>query len=330
MTTLLSGKAGAYRAFHQATQSAISRLTIDYPIVHEINSLTAKQSHKLPKYLSRLGNDAPAIVDICSRTQLLGQIERTLDPTKVIGKLQTYRERLLHLASSVSFNPQVVDALAYALDLNVTPEETLSEQPEQLNWALLPPGEMKHHARDILQSKQRESGGQSYIDINRLNILENLRQWWGPDNSYYVKGLRTRRRNVKGEFEEIPDEYIMLILRTFDQNGTFLYENAVAESPVGGHNALYIQRYDVNGWQWSELMAYPKNDVQAMGARRLVHDPSDPYMIHNMTERAKTLLTIHPQAFLNGEFRGFDQEGKPYLHIPRNVMEIILSEQDNQ
>ncbi len=250
---------------------------------------------------------------------------------KVIGKVQLYRQRLLRFASSVNFNPQISAALEYALGAHPSAEQLPLEQPEQLNWALLPPGELENHTRDIVQSKQHEQlNSQPYIDLERLRILENLRQWWGPDYTYYVKGLRTRRRSIKGETEEVPDEYIMLILQVHDQNGTFLYENAIAESPIGGHNALYIQRYDVNGWQWNELMAYPKRDVQAMGARALKHDRSDPYMIHNMTERAKILLTNHPQAFLNGEFHGFDREGKPYLHIPRNVMDIILAEQNDQ
>jgi len=331
--TYLSGKPSAYRTLNQTMYNEIDRIRTEmgpeWEMLNLLREFTADQPQQLNRFIRELGRDAGRIIEQFNRVELQTLIYLASEPRRVIGKLKNLREQALHFAGSVSYNPQVVNALALASSPSA--EQVLSSQPEQLNWQILPPGELVNYAGDIIQANQSEtSGSQPYVDLNRLNILENLRQWWGPERSYYAKGVRTGRRNVKNEFIEVPDEYIMLILQVCDQCGVLLYENAIAESPIAGHNALYIQRFDANGWQWQELMTHPKSDVLAMGARRLMHDPADPYMVHNMTERTKILLTVHPQAFLNSEFHGFDREGKPYLHIPRNVMDIILAEQNNQ
>lgn len=200
---------------------------------------------------------------------------------------------------------------------------------EQLDFEVLPPGDLQTFAEEIVASRRHEHKRPT-IDLGRLQILKNLREWWeeaqGADTARYAKGMRTSRRTVHEAGVEQPDEYILLVLEQRLTDGTTV-EHVVAESPVAGENALYVQRYDTNHWDWRELMRHPKQDITEMGARALHHRaPENTDLVTVMTEKAKYFLTCPETEFLEGRLSGVEKDGTPRIRLPRNVTRHLVAD----
>ena len=192
-------------------------------------------------------------------------------------------------------------------------------QSTQLDWEVLPPGELEAIARSIIDA-QKLTRNEVRIDLERLNILAKIREEWGEDVSYYVHGTLGKRRIIKRDTQEEPDQYLLLILQDVDEHGTVLQEHAVAESPIAGPHALYVFRQDVSeGLSWREVMALPKKYARDLGARAVKHTQSveapASYLVPAMTEKVRALLACEPQEFPRIEF-----DGKRGFRLPSAVL----------
>ena len=193
-------------------------------------------------------------------------------------------------------------------------------QAMQLDWEVLPPGELEERARKIVSDQQR-TRAEVFIDLERLKILDKIRTEWGEDACYYAYGKLGKRRVIKRDGQEEPDQYLMLILQEFDRGGNVVREHAVAESPIAGPNALYVFRQDVSeGLSWREVMALPKSYARALKARAVKHSKPrqapEGFLIASMTKKVSMLLACEVDEFLAIEFSG--ERG---IRLPKDVVQ---------
>lgn len=216
----------------------------------------------------------------------------------------------------VELNASIVDLMgrlqaAAAAEDEVLNSDDLNEslvQATHLDWEVLPPGELEERARAIVR-EQSSRNTEVTIDLERLKILANIRKQWGEDASFYAYGKLGKRRIIKQDGQEEPDQYLLLILQEFDSDGNVIREHAVAESPIAGPNALYVFRQDVSeGLHWREVMALPKNYARSLKARAVKHtkprQAPEGFLITSMTQKVGILLTCDVDDFLALEFSG--------------------------
>ncbi|MBL8121171.1 hypothetical protein JNM87_00265 [Candidatus Saccharibacteria bacterium] len=176
---------------------------------------------------------------------------------------------------------------------------------QQLDWEVLPPGEVRAIATEIVENAYKGKAIPS-VDLERLNILKNIRERWGDaDDSYYARGVRKKRKLVTdvetGEKEA--DQYLILVLRERNELGEIIAEHAVAESPITKLNAMAVFRQDVSeGLTWKEVMSLPKSYAYALGARAVKHtvprtNVPENYLTDSMTKKAMALLAAPKDVF---------------------------------
>lgn len=193
---------------------------------------------------------------------------------------------------------------------NIEDSLTHEELVAQLDWTVLPRGdaELEKAAHEIVAgAKQRmEMGKEVKIDLERLNILKNIREYWGADRAYYARGTLDGRSKVSVNGEERPDEYIVLVLQDIAPNGEVKYEHAIAESPIAGPNAIYVLRGDVSTeYGWRNIYSLSKKRARELGARRVKHTKGDGSpQIDMLTQRLAWLLSCTPEEFAHIEFSG--------------------------
>lgn len=224
---------------------------------------------------------------------------RAIGRAEDIEPLNTSIARLIH---------ELYDAaeLEAQLDSDEIAEDIA--QATHLDWEVLPPGELEERARKIVSDQQR-TRTEITIDLERLKILDNIRKQWGEHASYYAYGKLGKRRVIKRDGEEEPDQYLMLILQELGEGGRVVREHAIAESPIAGSNALYVFRQDVSeGLSWREVMALPKSYARALKARAVKHmqprQAPQGFLIASMTEKVRILLACEIDEFLALEFSG--------------------------
>jgi|GEM_PF-5058403 len=188
--------------------------------------------------------------------------------------------------------------------------------PMELDWEILPPGEteLEKGARQIVEDVTARTGKTPEIDLDRLNILEGVRELWGKDKSYYSRGVRKKRSVVHDmNGQEQPDEYVILVLQETDAKTGLVREHAVAESPIAGPNALYVYRSDTTEQQydWRTVMSLSKAESRKLGARSIKHRAAQESAPLNdvMIEKVTHLLTVPPTDFKSLEFSGVDKDG---------------------
>ncbi len=178
----------------------------------------------------------------------------------------------------------------------------------ELDWTVLPKGEdeLRKSAEEIIDAAMArlEDGVEPTIDLERLNILTEIRSRWGEDMCYFARGKLKRGASIASEDgTRQPDEYIVLVLQEY-RDGK-LIEHAVAESPIAGPNALYVCRADVSPKSWREVYSIPKKDARALGARRVKHTCAvGDSLISVMANKVETLLTATPTEFATLQFNG--------------------------
>ena len=179
----------------------------------------------------------------------------------------------------------------------------------QLNWEVLPPGDLEGHARTIVEGLQ-SAGAKVEIDLERLVALEKIRNAWGKDRCYYAKGKLGKRGIIRSNGQEEPDKYLVLVMQQLDGGGNVIAEHAVAESPITGKHAMYLFRQDVSvGHTWRKVLALPKkNYAQALGARPIKHMPLKPGsnlgIPTAMAEKVRLLMDCPADVFTTAVFDG--------------------------
>lgn len=228
---------------------------------------------------------------------------------------RTYRERMIKSWRTIHeiVGRQAFDHEDESLDSGTSLEPVALEEfkPLEVKWEVLPPGDLLDHAKEIIEGMEEAGRNQNgyippVIDPSRLKSLEEIRELWGADSAYYMKGALKQRRKVRDDKRECPDQYIVLILQDEDKDGNII-EHAVAESPIAGPHALYVYRQDVNpDVSWREVMSRSKADARQLGARPVKHPSGlgSDELVATMSERVSALLTVNTEEFLRVEFNG--------------------------
>lgn len=242
---------------------------------------------------------------------------------RAIGRAEDIVELNASMAEVIRRLQRAAEAEGEVLNSDDLAESVV--QATHLDWEVLPPGELETRARAMVQEQTRR-GTEVTIDLERLNILANIRQQWGEHASYYAYGKLGKRRVIKRDGQEEPDQYLLLILQELDDDGAVLAEHAVAESPIAGPHALYVFRQDVSeGLSWREVMALPKQYARALKARQVKHtkprQAPDGYLIASMTEKVRILLASEVDEFLALEFSG---EGR--IRLPKRLIADVPDE----
>jgi hypothetical protein len=259
-------------------------------------------------------DDAPAVVNRLSDIQALmhAAVFLQIIPDAAATQ-QTFADLLARTGEAIGYNQAAV--------ISDTGIEAIYPvmQPMEVDWTVLPPGELQEAAIKICTKLQERGKTDIAIDVERLRALDILRSSWGKDRSYYVTGSLKDRRVIKKDGQEAPDEYIMLILQDLNEDGSVRGEHAVAESPITGKHASYVFRSDIDGLSWREVMAYDKRDARDFNARPVKHTKVNGILTPEMTAaKFNVLLNADADLFLNGEFRSGN------LRIRKQVLDRLI------
>lgn len=320
--TLLSSRNTTYKQVNELALRITRTIYANNPTIKKIIDISIGSSDKLADFITNLP-DAERHTEEAYRAYLSLMLRFPIPYTR--EERDKLREILLRYAREVTFNEDLNARLAHV------EQSPLLSTEEVLDWKILPPGSLTDHAREIVESITENTGKLPVIDLRRLTILENIRKWWGEDRAYFARGIpRTGRKIHSDTDQELPDEYLMVILQHFDDDGNLVAEDAVAQSPIAGPHALYIQRQAVNGWDWRELMAYPKHDTLSMGTRKLLHTvPEGEDLVANLTRKTQLLLESSSEDFTKIEFSGIKKDGAPRIRLTRTLLDHIISEPKN-
>lgn len=174
---------------------------------------------------------------------------------------------------------------------------------QELDFTILPDGtNIREICEDILGRIPDHL--KPYVDLDRLNILEEVRQLVGKEMCFYAQGKPKGREFMAENGAKVDESYIVLVMQDRDEYGQVRGENAIAMSPIARRNAAFMCRYDASEQiSWQEIFKFPKQDVQLLGARRIkfTHD-REQSLSDAMTEKFVALLTCDKKEF-HGDFR---------------------------
>lgn len=266
-----------------------------------------EKPEQLPEFFDALDDDAT----IAAQHYLLDKHARLTAGSLMGTKTSTVKssQRLAESTRDYILGANKPDIIHAFIDTvaraHAEPDEELSDallQPTQLDWEVLPAGDLEEIAREIVASQAEER--LAYIDLERLKILEKVRTNWGADKSFYARSKQTR--TFKSSNQECPDEYIVLVLQETDSNNKVIHEHVVAESPIAGPNALYVYREDTGSKEsWRDVMSKPKAVARIKGARRMKHTTSgDENLVDSMSEKIALLLACESNEFAQVKFKG--------------------------
>lgn len=218
----------------------------------------------------------------------------------------------IHTLAMHDFEPSRhrVDAIIKQLESSGVEADTIDGimQAAQLNWEILPPGDLEKAAHGIVDDIQKR-GTPVTIDLERLTALEKIREAWGTDRCFYAKGELGKRKIIRKDGKEEPDQYLILVMQEHDEYGNVLAEHAVAESPIAGPHAMYLFRQDASeGLSWREVMALPKQYARAFNTRKIMHvvptKALEQHLPTAMAAKVELLMACTPEEFLAAEFNG--------------------------
>lgn len=240
-----------------------------------------------------------------------------------LRKLKPYSQELAHIESSRIVDVYKNNVLLQALG-NQAPEQETNQpdlvtklEPTQLDWEILPPGELEDYARAIVDDIAQRKDKPVEIDLERLNMLDMVRTAWGVDRSYYARGRLNSNKKYDQSSESIDaDEYILLVLQDLDDNNNVTAEHAIAESPIVGPHAAYVYRQDTSPERhsWRTIMSLTKQQARMHGARAVKHtlsQQSQMSLTEQMAAKVQLLLDCDVEEFKNTRF--FNSKGISYL-----------------
>lgn len=179
------------------------------------------------------------------------------------------------VAALIDFSDEVVleNRPSVASEENSTAAEILESQKQVLDYTIFPPGtELREVAESIVEGSSEYT--KAHIDLERLMVLERVRQIMGSDRCYLMRGKSTGKEMTDEDGGLISEDYIGLIIQHHDDFGNVVGEDCLAVSPIAGKHAGYVVRQDASeGISWREILALSKQDAMAFNARRLRFDP---------------------------------------------------------
>lgn len=177
--------------------------------------------------------------------------------------------------------------------------EILQSKKQELDYTILPEGT---ELREVAEQIAEESGEytKAHIDLERLTVLEKVRQRIGPEKCYLMRGKSSDKGMLDSDGTLINEDYIGLIMQHHDAYGNVAREDCLAISPIARKHAGYIVRQDASeGISWREILALPKNDAtQFFNARRLRFDPVNGQNKYDAyVDKVETLLSCDKDHF---------------------------------
>lgn len=228
----------------------------------------------------------------------------------------------------------VTDLLQYEAEkaaFNVSMEEPPSVTTEsdaikgqELNFTVLPQGTVLRQLYETIRNGTPPHL-RPYVDTSRLQLLEEMSEFVGKEKCFYAQGIPKERDFVVPATGELVNEsYVVLVMQDRDDDGRVVGENAIAISPIARRNAAFVCRYDVSeGISWQEILKFPKQDVELLGARRVKFSHSkDQPLGDAMLEKFTALLTCDKAEF-DGDFRR-NKDGSYILRHRRSLGKTAL------
>ncbi len=205
---------------------------------------------------------------------------------------------------------------------SATIETILESQKQELDYTILPPGtELETVARQIVE--ESAEGAKATVDLRRLAVLEDVRQLFGPERCFLMRGKRTGKEMANEQGTLISEDYIGLVMQHHNSDGVVIQEDCLAISPIAQKHAGYIVRQDASeGISWREILSLPKHEaIQFFNARRLRFDPvsgEDRYEAY--VKKVITLLTCPTEQF-DANYRLRRTKGGEYemIYRPQNI-----------
>lgn len=334
LATVLSGKKGLARSISKklavATDYDRRRNGIDVQKAMQVNRVLREDTDALPKEFSGMDHrQSTVLIDVAARNMLLSNLSVNLERLGEIdpSEVRKHARRYIEFTHDRSF----YEAIGGGEELwrqrleereahnkpDTKPLLDLEKfRPMHVNWEPLPPGQLKEAAERIVDKViQRRSNHRKApaIDLGRLDILETVRTDWEKNggSAYYVQGTLKERGHVHDKEKQIdlPDEYILLVLRKYAEDGkTAEYEQVVADSPIVGDHGVYVYRPDVFKHRfpdkpdmfsaWERVMSGTKPQARGHTARSLQHRaPKDHDMVRYMTDKINALLDCSVEDF---------------------------------
>ncbi|KXF54876.1 hypothetical protein AXA44_39730 [Rhodococcus sp. SC4] len=168
---------------------------------------------------------------------------------------------------------------------------------EQLDFQILPPGTvLKDLAYRIARRSLVAAGAE--VDLKRVGVLEKMQAFFGDEQCVFARGKSSGRGFSDSSGRNIDEDYIVLVMRHFDDAGAVVAQDALAISPIAGKHASFYVREAACHRSWREVFAHCKHDASALGARRLLFKQphgTNPY--DAMCEKVIALATCHPDDF---------------------------------
>lgn len=163
------------------------------------------------------------------------------------------------------------DWLSWYEDTNDLDESREAElfAGQEVDFTILPAGtSIREYAEAIFLDLTDQE--KSYVDLERVNALERLRDELGRERCYYVHGKQTSATQIDESGNKVNEDYIGLVIQHFDHTGVVTGEDAIAISPIAKKHAGYLFRYDFSqDTSWRETLSQSKSDAKRIGARSL-------------------------------------------------------------
>jgi hypothetical protein len=177
--------------------------------------------------------------------------------------------------------------------------EILQSKKQELDYTILPAGtELREVAEQIANESSEYT--KAHIDLERLAVLEKVRQRVGPEKCFLMRGKSSGKNMTDTDGTLINEDYIGLIMQHHDDYGNVVREDCLAVSPIARKHAGYIVRQDASeGISWREILALPKQEaIQYFNARRLRFDPvAGQNKYDAYVEKVDTLLSCDKEQF---------------------------------
>lgn len=134
--------------------------------------------------------------------------------------------------------------------LNVT---SVNARTSQLSFEVLPQGERLDTLIGAINATRRFNGYEA--DDRRVTVLKDVEAHFGAEHCSWYQGAASS--------DGINNEYIVLAIKS----GADTEEHAVAISPLTGKHATYVVRHQPSSVGWQSILAQPKPEARADGAR---------------------------------------------------------------
>jgi hypothetical protein len=174
---------------------------------------------------------------------------------------------------------------------------------QELDFTILPGDTNLRQLSEELFNESTDTEKEK-VDLERIKILEDMRQIFGEDKCFFARGKQSGRQYKTGANETIDEDFIVLVMQNHDVNGQVTSEDALAISPISRrHAAFYTRQNASEGISWREIFSLSKTDARYFGARKLKfigNEDHTPY--EAVKEKVFALATCLPGEF-NEELR---------------------------